>query len=128
MDGRDQLSIESSQAFSYDANIGNGASLGWHWNNPTTVQGDQWDLTLPNGGYENFILTEAVPLVSQLDWGTRTAIRIACAVLLTSTILIFSIIYMKRGIVSLVEMAVHRVLEELLAVEIQKVSFLGEID
>jgi hypothetical protein len=64
-----QLSIASTETFSYDANIGNGASLGWHWNNPTTGQGPQWDLTLPNGGYENFILTEAVPLVSQLDWG-----------------------------------------------------------
>lgn len=64
-----QLSIASGETYSYDANIGNGASLGWHWNNPTTGQGPQWDLTLPNGGYENFILTEAVPLVSQLDWG-----------------------------------------------------------
>lgn len=64
-----QLSIASTETFFYDANIGNGASLGWHWNNPTTGQGPQWDLTLPNGGYENFILTEAVPLVSQLDWG-----------------------------------------------------------
>jgi hypothetical protein len=64
-----QLSIASTESFSYDANIGNGASLGWHWNNPTTGEGPQWDLTLPNGGYENFILTEAVPLVNQLDWG-----------------------------------------------------------
>ena len=63
----DQLSIESSQTFSYDANIGNGATLLWHWDNPTTGQGDQWDLTLPLGGYENFILTEAVPLLNHLN-------------------------------------------------------------
>lgn len=63
----DKLSIAGSQTFSYDANIGNGATLGWHWTNPTTGQGDQWDLTLPNGGYENFILTEAVPLLNHLN-------------------------------------------------------------
>lgn len=64
----DKLSIESFETFSYDANIGNGASLNWHWNNPTTGEGDQWDLTLPNGGYENFIITEAVPLKNQLNF------------------------------------------------------------
>lgn len=63
-----QLSIEGSQTFSYDANIGNGASLSWHWNSPTSGQGDQWDLTLPNGGYENFIITEAVPLNNHLQY------------------------------------------------------------
>ncbi|MCF6279565.1 MAG: T9SS type A sorting domain-containing protein [Flavobacteriaceae bacterium] len=63
----DQFSIASSNPFSYDANIGNGATLSWHWNNPTTGQGDQWDLTLPLGGYENFILTEAVPLLNHLQ-------------------------------------------------------------
>jgi hypothetical protein len=62
----DKLSIAGSQTFSYDANIGNGANLSWHWNNPTTGQGPQWDLTLPNGGYENFIITEAIPLDGHL--------------------------------------------------------------
>ena len=62
----DKLSIAGSQTFSYDANIGNGANLFWHWNNPTTGQGPQWDLTLPNGGYENFIITEAIPLDGHL--------------------------------------------------------------
>lgn len=64
----DKLSIAGSQTFSYDANIGIGASLGWHWEHPTTGQGDQWDLTLPNGGYENFIFTEAVPLENHLQY------------------------------------------------------------
>lgn len=64
----DKLSIASSQTFSYDANIGNGATLLWHWKNPTTGQGSQWDLTLPLGGYENFILTEAVPLENHLQY------------------------------------------------------------
>jgi len=63
----DKLSIAGSQSFSYSANIGNGATLSWHWNNPTTGQGDQWDLTLPNGGYENFILTEAVALLNHIN-------------------------------------------------------------
>lgn len=64
----DKLSIASTNTFSYDANIGNGATLLWHWENPTTGQGDQWDLTLPNGGYENFIITEAVPLQNHLSY------------------------------------------------------------
>ncbi|MFT4535025.1 MAG: hypothetical protein ACJA1A_001389 [Saprospiraceae bacterium] len=64
----DKLSIASNQAFAYDANIGNGATLDWHWGNPTTGQGGQWDLTLPQGGYENFILTEAVPLENHLQF------------------------------------------------------------
>ena len=64
----DKLSTASSSTFSYDANIGNGATLQWHWTNPTTGQGSQWDLTLPNGGYENFILTEAVPLQNHLSF------------------------------------------------------------
>lgn len=64
----DKLSIASSQTFSYDANIGNGATLLWHWENPTTGQGPQWDLTLPQGGYENFIITEAVPLENHLQF------------------------------------------------------------
>lgn len=64
----DKLSIAASQTFSYDANIGNGATLLWHWENPTTGQGSQWDLTLPQGGYENFILTEAVPLENHLQF------------------------------------------------------------
>lgn len=63
-----KLSIAGSQTFSYDANIGNGANLFWHWNNPTTGQGPQWDLTLPNGGYENFIITEAIPLDGHLAY------------------------------------------------------------
>ena len=64
-----RLSIEASQTFSYDANIGIGASLGWHTSSPTSGQGAQWDLTLPDGGYENFILTEAVPLTNALEFG-----------------------------------------------------------
>ena len=63
-----KLSDAGSQTFSYEANIGNGATLQWHWTNPTTGQGDQWDLTLPQGGYENFILTEAVPLENHLQF------------------------------------------------------------
>ena len=57
-----KLSIDASKTFSYEANIGIGASLGWHWASPTSGQGDQWDLTLPNGGYQNFIITEALKL------------------------------------------------------------------
>jgi hypothetical protein len=63
-----QLSIEAGQMFSYDANIGIGANLAWHWQSPTSGQGAQWDLTLPNGGYENFIITEAVPLNNHLQY------------------------------------------------------------
>jgi|GEM_PF-378029 len=61
-----KLSVAGNQFFSYDANIGNGANLQWQWNNPTTAQGSIWNTTLPLGGYENFIITEAVPLQNHL--------------------------------------------------------------
>lgn len=64
----DKLSISAEENFSYDANIGIGASLSWHWVSPSTGQGSQWHITLPNGGYENFILTEAVPLSNHLSY------------------------------------------------------------
>jgi hypothetical protein len=65
-----KLSIASGQTYSYQVNIGNGANLSYHYNNPTTGQGDQWNTTLPNGGFENFILTEAVPLQGHLTWSS----------------------------------------------------------
>lgn len=63
-----KLSIAGSKAFSYNANIGNGANLLYHWNNPTTGQGSQWNTTLPQGGFEHLIITEAVPLLGHLQW------------------------------------------------------------
>lgn len=65
-----KLSVDGSRTFSYNANVGNGANLLFHWNNPTSGQGDQWNTTLPLGGFENFILTEAVPLLGQLQWSS----------------------------------------------------------
>ncbi|MFK7906447.1 MAG: T9SS type A sorting domain-containing protein [Chitinophagales bacterium] len=69
-----KFSMASGETFSYDANIGNGANLLWHWENPTTGQGSQWDLTLPLGGYENFVLTEAVPLENHLQFSNTYGI------------------------------------------------------
>lgn len=65
-----KLSIAGSKSFAYSANVGNGANLLYHWNNPTSGQGDQWNTTLPEGGFENFILTEAVPLQGHLEWSS----------------------------------------------------------
>ena len=64
----DKLSIAAGDTFSYDANIGNGATLKWHWTNPQTGQGSIWDTTLTKGGYQNFILTEAVPLLNHTNY------------------------------------------------------------
>ena len=64
----DKLSVAAGDTFSYDANIGNGATLKWHWTNPQTGQGSIWDTTLTKGGYENFILTEAVPLLNHTNY------------------------------------------------------------
>lgn len=63
-----KLSVAGAQTFSYNANIGNGANLLYHWTNPASGQGAQWDISLPQGGYENFIVTEAIPLLGQLQW------------------------------------------------------------
>jgi len=63
-----KLAIAGNKTYSYEANIGNGANLLFHWNNPTSGQGSQWNTTLPQGGFENFIITEAVPLLGHLQW------------------------------------------------------------
>ncbi len=63
-----KLSIAGSNVYSYSVNVGNGANLLYHWNNPTSGQGNQWNTTLPLGGFENFIVTEAVPLLGHLQW------------------------------------------------------------
>lgn len=65
-----KLSMAATKNFSYDANIGIGSNLQNHWNNPTTGQGSFWNSTLPTGGFENFIITEAVPLVPHLQWSS----------------------------------------------------------
>jgi len=63
-----KLSIAGSKVFTYSVNIANGANLQYHWNNSSTTQGNSWKTTLPLGGFENFILTEAVPLQGHLTW------------------------------------------------------------
>lgn len=65
-----KLSIAGAKNFEYEANIGNGANLLFHWNNPTSGQGSPWNTTLPLGGFEHFILTEAVPLLGHLEWSS----------------------------------------------------------
>ncbi len=63
-----KLSTAGSNIFSYQVNIGNGANLQYHYTNPTSGQGDRWDTTLDNGGFNHFIFTEAVPLQGHLTW------------------------------------------------------------
>lgn len=65
-----KLSMAATKNFSYSANIGIGSNLQNHWNNPTSGQGSFWNSTLPAGGFENFIITEAVPLVPHLQWSS----------------------------------------------------------
>ena len=45
-----KMSIASSDNFLYNANIGVGSNLFWHYTNPNSVQGDQWNLTLNQAG------------------------------------------------------------------------------
>jgi hypothetical protein len=63
-----RLAEASTKNYTYKANIGNGANLSWHYTNPHTGQGDRWDMTLPQGGFTHFIMTEAVPLAGHLMW------------------------------------------------------------
>ena len=58
----EKLAQAAGQAQYYQANIGNGASLSWHWTSPTTGEGDRWDTTLRNQSFGHFILTEAIAL------------------------------------------------------------------
>lgn len=63
-----RLCDAASQKFSYQSNIGNGANLEMHWTNPHSPgsQGNVWDTTLDNGGFNQFIVTEAIPLKNHL--------------------------------------------------------------
>lgn len=63
-----KLSIAGSNNFTYKAHIGNGANLMWQYTNPYSAQGNIWDTTLSNGGFEHFIVTEAIALKSHLQW------------------------------------------------------------
>ncbi len=65
-----KLSIAGGKTFDYKLNIGNGAGLQMHWTNPHSAgsQAHWWDTTLNKGGFDNFILTEAVPLKGHLIW------------------------------------------------------------
>lgn len=64
-----RLSEHAGKEFNYNANIGVGASLSWHYTEPYTGEGDTWIDLLPSGGFDQFILTEAIPLQSQIEWG-----------------------------------------------------------
>jgi hypothetical protein len=65
-----KLSIAGGKTYSYQLNIGNGANLQMHYTNPHSagLQANWWDTTLNKPGFENFILTEAVPLKPHLQW------------------------------------------------------------
>jgi len=63
-----KLSIAAEENFQYEANIGIGANLLMHWTNPGSGQGSPWNITLNQGGFENFVITEAVPLKGHLQW------------------------------------------------------------
>jgi hypothetical protein len=65
-----KLSVASASPFSYKAHIGIGANLLWNYSNPTSGSGDLWDVTLPSGGFEHFIITEAIPLQGHLTWSS----------------------------------------------------------
>lgn len=63
-----RLAEAAGKDYNYKLNIGNGANLNWHYNHPTTGQGDTWTTALPEGGFTHFIMTEAVPLKGHLQW------------------------------------------------------------
>lgn len=65
-----KLADASSQTFSHADGIGIGASLYWQYINPQTADGSTWDTTLPKGGFENMLLTEALALKAYLSWNT----------------------------------------------------------
>jgi hypothetical protein len=63
-----ELSRYAQFKSSYIANIGNGANLGWHWTQPHSGQGESWTTALVNNKFDHFIITEAIPLKSHLQW------------------------------------------------------------
>ncbi|MFM2395204.1 MAG: hypothetical protein RLZZ546_3187 [Bacteroidota bacterium] len=65
-----RLAEAANKDFVYKRNIGNGANLLFHHTNPFSPgsQGDVWKTTMPQGGFTDFIFTEAVPLKGHLQW------------------------------------------------------------
>jgi hypothetical protein len=52
----------------FGAHVGIGASLSWIWNNPTRGEGGNPHTELPSGRYDVLVMTEAIPLVDQVEY------------------------------------------------------------
>lgn len=62
------LAASAGVTHDYDSHIGNGASLSWIWNNPTTGEGLNPRTALPTGSYDTIVMTEAIPLADQMQY------------------------------------------------------------
>ena len=63
------LADDAGKTSDYAYQIGNGANLWWQWDTLLgNEQGIHWQDALPTGNFSAMVVTEAVPLLGQLQW------------------------------------------------------------
>ena len=63
------FSSHAGVTYSYKSAIGNGASLSWQWEHPGSAEGHNPRVTLAAEPFDVLVLTEAIPLATQIQWG-----------------------------------------------------------
>lgn len=62
------FSSHAGATYSYKAAIGIGANLAWQWEHPERAEGHNPRTTLAAEPFDVLVMTEAIPLASQLSW------------------------------------------------------------
>lgn len=63
-----KISASKNKSLEYEQQVMNGASLNSNFVNYASAQGTPYTTALSSGKYENFVVTEAVPLLNHLQW------------------------------------------------------------
>lgn len=62
------FSAHANASYRYQAAIGIGANLAWQWEHPERAEGSNPRTTLAAEPFDVLVMTEAIPLASQLEW------------------------------------------------------------
>ena len=68
-----ELAKHAGKSMIHKEHIGIGANLAWNWTKPQSGQGDLWPNALTSQTFDNFVITEAVPLKNHLQWSNTYA-------------------------------------------------------
>jgi hypothetical protein len=64
----DGLAASAGKTSNYDQQIINGSPLQYNYNNHATAEGTSFRTAFPNGGYNTFVITEAIPLKGKIQY------------------------------------------------------------